>query len=157
MNDIVKSYQDIHFNAFTLCPLIISFYKGCRIKGDNILLAYLIPPLLFNVEWQSKLKIIRSTSRLELWSTNKELHLQGIQDRFEFFKSVVTESLQYCFDMKWLSFDENNDIHVGRSKRWHALPVEDMMLKEAASLPKLFNGHTIAEIYVKLGIHQISL
>lgn len=157
MNDIVKSYQDIHFNAFTLCPLIISFYKGCRIKGDNILLAYLIPPLLFNVEWQSKLKIIRCTSRLELWSTNKELHLQGIQDRFEFFKSVVTESLQYCFDMKWLSLDENNDIHVGRSKRWHALPVEDMMLKEAASLPKLFNSHTIAEIYVKLGIHQISL
>lgn len=157
MNDIVKSYQDIHYNAFTLCPLIISFYKGCRIKGDNILLAYLIPALLFNTEWQSKLKIIRSTSRLELWSTNKDLHLQGIQDRFDFFKSIVSECLQYCFDMKWLSIDENNDIHVGRSRRWHSLPVDDLMLKEAISLPKLLNGHTIAEIYVKLGIRRIRL
>ena len=83
----------IKYNAFTLAPILMSFYKECQIAKDNVLLAYLVFPILYSEKWKNFNNIrINRNSRLDVWVLNDKMPLMGLNDRISFFSKYTTTS-----------------------------------------------------------------
>ena len=70
-----QDLQVIKYNIFSLAPIIMSFYKECYTKQDNILLSYIIIPLVFSRKWNDTLLNTQKRSNLIHWiKENKSNH-----------------------------------------------------------------------------------
>ena len=83
MKKIVENISIIHNNIFVLTPLLISFYKNYKGQKNDLLLSYLILPIVLNPKCIEELKVIRSNSNLVRLVANKEC-MAGFAERFEF-------------------------------------------------------------------------
>lgn len=145
----------IKYNAFTLAPILMSFYKECQIAKDNVLLAYLVFPILYSEKWKNSNNIrINRNSRLEVWVLNDKMPLMGLNDRISFFSKYTTIVLQYCFDQEWAIVDENNNFVV-KKKDLKEETTSDMKL--ARNLNHLIQNMTVSQIYSTLGIGKLCI
>lgn len=152
---IDKELQSIKFNAFSLAPLVLSFFKECRVSNDNVLLAYLVLPLIYSEKWRFLNIRIRKDSDIRNWIAQDKVPINGLVDRMYFFQNFTTAILQYCFDRKWALLDESNNIKVQNVKDWDN--PKDKRIRFVSKLSILFRGMTVAQIYSSLGIDKLCL
>lgn len=152
MNNIVTDVLKIKYNALTLAPAMVAFYEECKVERDNLLLLYLVFPVIINPDWLSRLPKVQSNSRLETWARKNLLYLEGLPDRFVTFKQLSEHTFQYCIDMGYLTITDNNNVLVIKN-------IEDqnktLISKSASRLAKLFSTNTVLKIYSILGIREI--
>lgn len=152
---IDKDLQSIKFNAFSLAPLILSFFKDCRVSNDNVLLAYIVLPLIYSEKWSSLNYRINTNSNIENWIVQDKMPINGLIDRMYFFVDFTTTILQYCFDRKWAVLDSNNNVMVQNVQEWDK--PTDVTVKYASKINNLFQGMSVAQIYSSLGIDKLCL
>lgn len=152
---IDKDLQSIRFNAFSLAPLILSFFKECHVSKDNVLLAYLILPLIYSEKWKNLDSRINMNSNIKNWIVQDKMPTNGLSDRMYFFRDFTTTILQYCFDRKWALLDDNNNIAVQNISEWD--DSTDTRNKYASKINNLFQGMSVAQIYSSLGIDKLCL
>lgn len=152
---IDKDLQSIKFNAFNLAPLFLSFFKECRVSKDNVLLAYLILPLIYSEKWKLLDKRINSKSDVRNWIVQDKMPINGLVDRMYFFQNFTTTILQYCFDRKWALLDDYNNVKIQNVQDWNNL--KDSKIKYASKVSILFQDMTVAQIYSSLGIDRLCL
>lgn len=152
---IDKDLQSIKFNAFSLAPLILSFFKDCRVSNDNVLLAYIVLPLIYSEKWSSLNYRINTNSNIENWIVQDKMPINGLIDRMYFFMDFTTTILQYCFDRKWAVLDSNNNVMVQNVQEWDK--PTDVTVKYASKINNLFQGMSVAQIYSSLGIDKLCL
>lgn len=152
---IDKDLQTIKFNAFSLAPLVLSFFKDCTVSKDNVLLAYLILPMIYSEKWRNLDYGIRTDSDIRNWIMKDKVPTNGLVERLVFFQEFTTTILQYCFDKKWASLDENNNIIVQNILEWN--DPSNATMKYVSKINNLFHGMTVAQIYSSLGIDKLCL
>lgn len=152
---IDKDLQSIKFNAFSLAPLILSFFKECRVSTDSVLLAYLVLPMIYSEKWSCLGYRINTTSDIRNWIVQGKMPINGLADRMYFFQDFTTTILQYCFDRKWALLDKNNNIKVQNIQEWDN--PTDATNKYASKINNLFQDMTVAQIYSSLGIDKVCL
>lgn len=150
-----QDLQVIKYNIFSLAPIIMSFYKECYTKQDNILLSYIIIPLVFSRKWNDTLLNTQKRSNLIHWIKENKIPIEGLADRIMFFRDYTSSALQYCFDMKWAFIDDNNNIILTENREWDISPNNNM--KSATKINLLFKDMTVTQIYSSLGINKICL
>ena len=150
-----EDLQVIKFNIFNLAPVIMSFYKECNVKQDNLLLSYLIIPLICSTKWDGNLVKIQKRSNLVHWLRENKIPIEGLSEKIYFFQSYTTSALQYCFDMKWAYIDENNNIVLTDNKEWDKKGIINM--QTAQKISSLFKEMTVTQIYSSFGISKICL
>lgn len=150
-----QDLQVIKYNIFSLAPIIMSFYKECYTKQDNILLSYIIIPLVFSRKWNDTLLNTQKRSNLIHWIKENKIPIEGLSDRIMFFRDYTSSALQYCFDMKWAFIDDNNNIILTENREWDISPNNNM--KSATKINLLFKDMTVTQIYSSLGINKICL
>lgn len=152
---IDKDLQSIKFNAFSLAPLILSFFKECQVSNDNVLLAYLVLPLIYSEKWSSLNYRINTNSNIGNWIVQDKMPVNGLNERMYFFQDFTTTILQYCFDRKWAVLDSYNNVRVQNVQEWDK--PTDATLKYASKINNLFQGMSVAQIYSSLGIDKLCL
>ena len=153
-----QAYNDIltiRNNVFTLTPLLVSFYSGCNQKEDNLFLALVVLPLLFNEDWVEKKQVIRVDSRLQTWVIENKFRIEGLPSRIDYFQDITIRCLQYAIDMKWLTIDGttvtfNNDNSVWSNSKFYREQIDN-----AKNLNKLFKDMSVADILTILGVKDI--
>ena len=150
-----EDLQVLKYNIFSLAPIILSFYKECCTKQDNVLLSYIIIPLIYSRKWADILLSIQKRSNLVHWIKENKVPVEGLSDRIHFFKNYTTSALQYCFDMKWAFIDDNNNIILTDNKEWDI--VQNINMKSAVKINYLFKDMTVAQVYSSLGLGKICL
>lgn len=147
MSSIVDAFYELKYNPFDYGKYIASFYTMTNDMKDNLLLAPLVIPLCSHPIFSSKL--YNSNIKSSIWSIfNDRTQLYDLQERIEEFQSLTEQSIQYCLVNDWLSIDE-----VNLALRYCEDPSSSFTVqKSAEKLGRLFNGHSIIEIYVFLGV-----
>ena len=150
-----QDLQVIKYNIFSLAPIIMSFYKECYTKQDNILLSYIIIPLVFSRKWNDTLLNTQKRSNLIHWIKENKIPIEGLSARIMFLRDYPSSALQYCFDMKWAFIDDNNNIILTENREWDISPNNNM--KSATKNNLVFKDMTVTQIYSSLGINKICL
>jgi len=152
MSNIISDVVKIKYNSFTLAPAMLSYYETCQVKQDNILMMYLLFPVVLNSDWILKLPRVQSRSRLETWVKDNKLHIEGLSERMATFQHLTETTLQYCIDMEYVKLDENNNVTVVNNPYG-----KGYFMDAATRLTKLIGKSSPAKIYATLGIRELSI
>ena len=87
----------IYNNAFKYTPIIYSFYREYLGQEKDILLSYLILPLVLGKESKKTLINSKSNSNLYTFCRKKE-NLIGLPQMIKEYKSITNECIQYGCD-----------------------------------------------------------
>lgn len=147
MSSIVDALYELKYNPFEYGIYLASFYRGLGEVENNILLAPLVIPLCSHPIFGPKL--FRSNVRSSIWSLfDDRSKYYDLQERIDGFQSLTEQCIQYCLVNDWLSIDEKSLALQSCNEPSSVLTVQ----KSAEKLGRLFNGHSVVEIYAFLGV-----
>ena len=80
MSNIISEVVKIKYNSFNLAPAMLSYYENSQVKQDNILLLYLLFPVVLNQDWIMGSPRAQQRSRLETWVRDNKIHVEGLPE-----------------------------------------------------------------------------
>lgn len=150
MSKFADSIYQVYNNPFVLAPLFIEFFRYIQPKPKNILLAYLVLPLVLHKDSKHSLVRARNTSSIHTFSNKKE-NLFGLQERVRLYKDLTNQCLQYAIDNQIIKINENLIVEVLTTEN---KIVENLKksLKASSNLHKVFRDLDVVAIYRLLGV-----
>ena len=153
MTNIISEVVKIKYNSFTLAPAMLSYYESCQVKKDNVLLLYLLFPVILNSDWIVKSPIPRKKSRLDSWVKDNKIHIEGLPERMSTFQHLSETTFQNCIDMEYLKVDEMNNVVVVNNP----FRTKGKFDNSAIRLSRIIGESTPAKVYATLGIRELEL
>ncbi|WP_295100699.1 three component ABC system middle component [uncultured Candidatus Kuenenia sp.] len=153
MSKFADSIYQIHNNPFVLAPLFVEFFRYIRPKPQNILLAYLVLPLVLHEDSKQWLVGAKITSSIHTFC-NKKKNIFGLQERVRLYKYLTNQCLQYAMDNQMIKINENLIVEVLIPEN---KTVENLResLKAASNLYKVFRELDVVAIYRLLGVKEL--
>lgn len=153
MSDLVENISKIHNNTFIFAPLIVEFFKNTEPASKNILLAYLVLPLVLHEKSQDFLFKASTRSSINTLKRSKET-LYGLPERVHRYKEVTNICIQYAIDNYYIKINDDLSIEVLDSKIVTVRNLEKA-LKASSNLHKVFKGFDVVAIYRLLGVKEL--
>ncbi|WP_318348605.1 three component ABC system middle component [Aquipluma nitroreducens] len=154
MSDFSKSIHTIYNNPFILTPVLVTFYKNYVGLKNDILLAYLIFPIVLEQEHIQKIKRINSKTPLSRFTKDKDF-ISGFYDRVETYRSVTNLCLQYAIDSKYILVDKNMSVKVITEDVFFVDPLLKDAIELSNKLYKVFRKINVINIYQAFGIKKL--
>lgn len=151
MSSIVEALYELKYNPFEFGPYLASFYAAVDESENNILLAQLVIPLCSHPVFSKKISgaVFGSTKQSSIWSIfDDRTKLYDLQERIDSFQTLTEQCIQYCLVNDWLSVNEQQ---LSLTK-CDEVSSTFLTKKSAEKLGRLFNGHSVVEIYAFLGV-----
>lgn len=153
MTSAIVHIDNIHNNAYILAPIIESFYENAKNRKNNLLLSYLILPLIMHEE--SRTRILNSNVNSSIYTIFADSsRIYGINERTESYKEVTNKCILLSVMEKSIRIENDMSICFVE-KRIDSVFCDQDKIKSAKKLAELFNSHEIIEIYRKLGIKKL--
>ncbi|WP_235303574.1 three component ABC system middle component, partial [Phocaeicola barnesiae] len=136
-----------------LTPILVSFYRNLQPKDKNILLAYLVFPLVLNSDFLEKITTVSRASRLSRITNDKEI-MAGFEERFEYFKDITNHCLQYALECGYIKINDDLSVTVLVDNN---LQIDCRLSKSinlASQLHKIFTRNVI-NTYYAFGIYKL--
>ncbi|EBX7708779.1 hypothetical protein E1395_21455 [Salmonella enterica subsp. enterica serovar Moero] len=147
MSSIINALYEVKYNPFEYGVYIASFYSTMNESENNILLSPLIIPLCSHPIYSTKL--LNSNVKSTLWSVFDDRSKNyDLQERIDSFQKLTEQCIQFCLVNDWLYVDEDNLV-LRVCEEFKSAFVSK---KSAEKLGRLFNGHSVVEIYAFLGV-----
>lgn len=153
MSRLVDNISKIHNNPFVLTPLIIGFYNNTEPRPNDILLAYLILPLVLHEESKHSLAYAKVTSSTQSFKRKKE-NLYGLAGRVESYKDLTNKCIQYAIDNKYIKINKNLSVEVIK-KEITTIGSLEKSLRASSNLHKVFRDLDVVSIYRLLGVKEL--
>lgn len=155
MSRMIDSIYKVNNNPFIFAPLVMEFYKFTESKPKDILLSYLILPLVLYETSKNSLNYSNTNSSISTFSRKKE-NLYGLGSRLNKYKDITNKCIQYLIDNKYLYLDENLSVKIVNSdKKLYCVTSLRSELKSSGKLNKVFKDYSVVEIYKLLGIKEL--
>ena len=153
MSKFVDSVFIIHNNPFILSSIIIEFFKNTIPKSNNILLAYLVLPLVLNEDSRKNLQKVMVTSSIHTFSKKRD-NFYGLPERVNVYKEMTNKIIQYAIDNNLIKINEDLSVHVICNSVITVKNLEDY-IKASFNLHKIFKDLDVVTIYRLLGIKSL--
>ena len=153
MSKFVDSIYQIHNNPFVLAPLFVEFFRHIQPKSKNILLAYLVLPLVLHEDSKQSLVGAKITSSIHTFS-NKKKNIFGLQERVRLYKYLTNQCLQYAMDNQMIKINENLIVEVLMIENKTVGNLKES-LKASSNLYKVFRDLDVVAIYRLLGVKEL--
>lgn len=155
MSRMIDSIYKVNNNPFIFAPLVMEFYKFTESRPKDILLSYLILPLVLYETSKNSLNYSNTNSSISTFSRKKE-NLYGLGSRLNKYKDITNKCIQYLIDNKYLYLDENLSVKIVNSdKKLYCVTSLGSELKSSGKLNKVFKDYSVVEIYKLLGIKEL--
>jgi len=158
MNKFIDSVYKIHNNPFVLTPLIVTFYEQLEKKPNNILLAYLVLPLVLNERSKLTLQTARTTSSIHTFidssDKSKRENVFGLPERIQNYKETTNQCIQYAIDNQWISVREDLSIEYLK-KIDNKVENLNQSFQASSNLHKIFKDLDVVAIYRLLGVKEL--
>lgn len=162
MNKYIESVHRVNNNTFVLTPLIVEFYKKLHKTEKNILLAYLVLPLVLNEKSRDSLLRVNTRSSIYSFISNKVKkgssknveNIFGLPYRIENYKSITNSCLQYAIDNKWIEVNSDLSVNVLEESMVSSDNLNSAQ-KASSNLYKIFKDLDVVTVYRLLGIKKI--
>ncbi|WP_416000497.1 three component ABC system middle component [Citrobacter portucalensis] len=147
MSSIISALYEVKYNPFEYGSYMASFYYSLNELENNILFSPLVIPLCSHPVYNTK--ILNSNVKSTIWSVFDDRSKNyDLQERIDNFQKLTEQCIQFCLTNDWLYVDEDN-LALRVSEELKSTFVNQ---KSAEKLGRLFNGHSVVEIYAFLGV-----
>ena len=153
MTKYVESLYVIYNNPFILTPLLTNFYSNIEKNPKNILLAYLVFPMVLNEERRSFLLKSNVNSSIYTFKNRKNL-LIGFSQSLDYFRELTVDSIQHAVDNKWIVINEDMSISVLENQENIQGHLKDAF-QATVKLNNIFGNVDIVNLYKYLGIKSL--
>ncbi|MGZ6519347.1 MAG: three component ABC system middle component [Bacteroidia bacterium] len=153
MSRFVNNIFKIHNNPFILSPLIIEFFRNTQPKSKNILLAYLVFPLILNEDSRENLQKVKVTSSIHTFGKKRE-NFYGLPGRVQAYKDITNKCIQYAIDSRLININEDLSVDV-LCKSVKTVKSLNNCAKASSNLHKIFKDLDVIAIYRLLGIKSL--
>jgi hypothetical protein len=151
MSSIIDALYELKYNPFEYGTYLASFYTAIGEAENNLLLAPLVIPLCSHPIFGKTISraVFGEKKQSSIWSIfNDRTKLYDLQERIDGFLTLTEQSIQYCLVNDCLSIDEQSLV----LRSCDELGSVFIKQKSAEKLGRLFNGHSVVEIYAFLGV-----
>ena len=142
----------LHRTPFALAPLIHSFYDDWESIEKDILLSYLILPLVSYKPMQKFLAGAKRNSSLRTMTADSG-RLLGLAPRVEEFKSITNAALLILTSEK--SLEINSDMSAVSISKIRAVNSNKDLLRYSRKLAMVFSGEDVVSIYRTFGLKSL--
>ena len=139
-------------SPYALAPIIHEFYNRSSPRERDILLSYLILPLVLFPPMRDFLASARSTSNLRTMTQAKE-RLIGLPERISDFKAITHASLLVLTSEKRVELSE--DMSIKSIDEVQISNTKAKLLDAARGLAAVCQGEDIVTIYRMLGLKYL--
>ena len=153
MSEIVDSLYIVHNNAFLLSPLLKEFYINYHGQDKDILLSYLVLPLVLHENTKITLKKSNVTSSLQTFGRNNDNYF-GLPERVSEYKDITNKCLQYLIENGHIKINDKLSVEVS-PKALGCDPSIKESKKSSKNLVKILRDYDIVTIYRLLGIKKL--
>lgn len=158
MSKYVDSVYKINNNIFIFTPLFVAFYKNLKPNPKNLLLSYLVLPLILHKTSQEKIKNSKTTSSiftfLDSKDKNKRENVYGLPKRVQDYKEITNQCILYAIKNKWLEL--NDDLSVAFLKEQkNSIASLDSAFRASSKLCNIFQNLDVVSIYKQLGVKEL--
>ncbi|QUJ68861.1 hypothetical protein KDD30_07195 [Photobacterium sp. GJ3] len=153
MGTAIDYLGTLNRNPYIFGPLFECFYFHLKEKEKNLLLSYLVLPLILTPKTMGKLKYANKNSTLHTLFSDREL-LSGLQERVEDYKKSTNSCLFLTFKFDSLRLHDNflvsfNEYNIDSS----ALHKDQM--RATKNLAILLNDYQVVDCFRILGIKEL--
>ena len=152
MSKMAESFHEICNSPFSLANCFIFTYKDMPVKNNNILLAYLVLPLVLYPASLNFLQHANKTSSLLTLRKNKE-RIAGLPQRISYYKELTNLCLQYLMDNNLLFVDNDMSVHVNAEMKIPTARTKEELAATKISL--IFQDIPIQTVYRQLGVRYL--
>lgn len=158
MTKFTDSLYLVYNNPFIMTPLFTNFFSNLPKTEKNLLLAYLLLPMVLQTERRKFL--LRSNSASSIMTFQKikakrdNSRLIGLKASVDHFKELTNHSIQHALDNDWISIDENLVVHVHENQKNNQHNLVEAY-KASAKLKNIFKDMDVVAIYRLLGIKKL--
>lgn len=158
MSKYVDSIHKINNNIFVLTPLFVAFYKNLKPTSKNLLLSYLVLPLVLYKTSQQKIKSSKNTSSvftfLNSKEKNKRENVYGLPKRVQEYKEITNQCILYAIENEWLKLEDDLSI-VTLVEQKNNMESLDDAFKASSKLCNIFKELDVISIYRQLGVKEL--
>ncbi|MEG0224326.1 MAG: three component ABC system middle component [Comamonas sp.] len=152
MNTAADHLYTLHRNAFALAPVIQSFYLNWEPIEKDILLSYLVLPLVSFPAMQDYLHTANRTSSIRTMTSDSS-RLVGLALRISEYKPITNKALLILRSDESLKI--NDDLSVFASENRQSENAAPKMLHYARQLAMVFRNESVVTIYRILGLKSL--
>lgn len=151
--DRIQHYITLTRSPIILSPILGAFYKELPSSPKNILLSYLVLPLVLYPSSQEFLSTARKTSNLRTFCQKKDCII-GLYQRINEFKTVTNRIMNDMLGKQFLKLYDDLSIKYDQKDLMPSkLKLEIKSAQNLAS--KIFKSQDIPNIYRQLGIVRL--
>lgn len=156
MSKYVDSVYKINNNIFVFTPLFVVFYKNLQPNPKNLLLSYLVLPLVLYKASQERIKNSKKISSIFtfLSGEDKRENVYGLPKRIQEYKEITNQCMLYAIQNKWLK--TNDDLSVTfLNEQKNSIASLDSAFKASSKLCNIFQNLDVVSIYKQLGVKKL--
>ncbi|KJF95207.1 three component ABC system middle component [Photobacterium angustum] len=153
MSNAIDHIESFHYNAYLLAPIIEKFYEFSKEREQNILLSYLVLPLILYPESREKIKYANVNSSIYTIFSEQSI-TYGLDERIKTFSSITNKCLLLLSNEEAIKINDSMSVTYITKKLDSVLSNKDVM-RATQRIAVLFNSHEIVEIFRKLGVKKI--
>lgn len=142
----------LHRTPFALAPVIHSFYHNWESVEKDVLLSYLILPLVTYQPMHDFLKNARHNSSVRTMAADSK-RLVGLTIRVAEFKSIANAALLVLAADK--SIEITTELSVRSLKKPKSANSDKTLMKYSEKLAMVLSGEPIASTYRMLGLKSL--
>lgn len=142
----------LHRTPFALAPVIHSFYQDWDPIENDVLLSYLILPIVTYKPMHTFLKGARKDSSIRTMSSEAS-RLIGLAMRVEEFKPITNAALLILAAEK--SLEITSELSVLTIKSPQVCNSDKFLLRYGQKLSMVFSGENVFSIYRMLGLKSL--
>lgn len=121
MSKYVDSIYKVNNNIFVLAPLFVAFYQNLKPTSKNLLLSYLVLPLILYKTSQQKIKTSNNRSSIFSFLNSKEKtkreNVYGLPKRVQEYKEITNQCILYAIENKWLKLNDDLSVVVLKEQK----------------------------------------
>ena len=142
----------LHRTPFALAPVIQNFYQHWEPIEKDVLLSYLILPLVTYKPMHAFLHRARKDSSVRTMAADME-RLIGLALRVEEFKPITNAALLILAAEK--SLEVTSELFVRTLQKPRSANADKALLKYGQKLAMVLSGETVVSIYRMLGLKSL--
>lgn len=141
-------------NPFKLMELIVDFYSNYENKDNDMLLSYLILPLILNEDSRKKLKNLNKNSNI-LSLTKETNNIIGLELMIDEYKDVTNKCIQVAISDGYLELKQNRSLIRTNKRVENSFYKNTEMIKATRKFAMIVKSNEIVSIYRMLGVKRI--
>ena len=152
MNTAADHLYTLHRNAFALAPVIQSFYLNRGPIEKDVLLSYLVLPLVSFPAMQEYLHTANRTSSIRTM-TSESSRLVGLSLRISEYEPITNKALLILRSDESLQLSDDLSVRVSENR--NSENADPKILRYARQLAMVFRNESVVTIYRMLGLKSL--